>query len=99
MAIKSEVGGECIEEARIEVGRRILKPALVRPGFFGLALGAPLGLSSGCVDGNGARSWRLNEASLWGIEEIKSPCGCRGFTGIASKVILIGCISLASAWT
>ena len=82
MAIKSEVGGECIEEIRIEVGREILRLALVCPGFFGLALSAPLGLSSGCVDGNGARYWRLNEASLWDIEEIKNPCAGRGFGGI-----------------
>ena len=73
MSIKSEVGGECIAEIRIEVGRKILKLAMVCPGFFGLALSAPLGLSSGCVDGNGARYWRLNDASLWAIEEIKKP--------------------------
>ena len=40
-----------------------------------------MGLSPGCVDGNGARYWRvkrLNEASLCDIEEIKSPCAGRG---------------------
>ncbi|QBE69378.1 hypothetical protein SynWH8101_1796 [Synechococcus sp. WH 8101] len=30
-------------------------------------------LSSGCVDSKGARNWRLNEGSLWNIEEIKKP--------------------------
>ena len=84
MAIKSEAGSEWIEETRIEVGRDILKLALVCPGIFALAVSAPLGLSSGCVDGNGARYWRLNEASLWDIEEIKSPCAGRGFGGIRS---------------
>ena len=81
MAIKSEVGGECIEETRIGVGREILRLALVCSGFFALAVSAPLRLSSGCFDGKGARYWWLNEASLWDIEEIKSPCAGRGFGG------------------
>ena len=31
MAIKSEVIGECVEEIRIEVGRKILREALACP--------------------------------------------------------------------
>ena len=34
MAIGSEVIGECVEEIRIEVGRKILRMVLVCPGFF-----------------------------------------------------------------
>ena len=78
MVIKSEVGGECIEEIRIEVGREILRLALVCPGFFGLALSAPLGLSSGCVDGNGVRYRRLICGAMEVIEETESPRHCRG---------------------
>ena len=43
--------------------------------------GALTGLSSSYVDGNGARYWRL-VCGLMGVsEEIKSPCGGRGFKG------------------
>ena len=79
MAIGSEVIGECVEGIRVEVSREILKMALVCPGFFGFALSASLCLMSGCIDCNGARYWRLNDGSWWSIEEIKSPCGGRGF--------------------
>jgi hypothetical protein len=46
---------------------------LVSPGFFGLALSASLGLLSGCVDGNGAKYWRLIDRSWRAFEEIKTP--------------------------
>ena len=85
MVIYSEVGDECIEEIRVEEDREILRLALVCPGFFGLALSAPLGLSSGCVDGNGARYWRLNEVSLWDIKEIKAPALAGVLGGISSR--------------
>lgn len=58
MAIGSDVFGECVEGIRVEVGRQVLRMALVCPGFFGKALGALLGLPSSCVDGNGVRYWR-----------------------------------------
>jgi hypothetical protein len=58
-AIGSEVIGECVEEIRIEVGRKILRMVLVCPGFSSEALSAFMGLSSGYVDGDGARYWRL----------------------------------------
>ncbi len=35
-------------------------------------------LSSGSNDGNGAKYWRLNDGSLWAVEERKSPCGYKG---------------------
>ena len=79
MAIGSEVIGECVEGIRVEVGREILRIDLVSPGFFGWALIASLSLLSGCVDGNGAR-YRVVICWLMGVvEEIKSPCVCRGF--------------------
>ena len=43
-AIGSEVAGECVEETRIEVGRKILRMALVCPGFFVFALSVLIGL-------------------------------------------------------
>ena len=43
MAIKSEVSSECIEEIRIEVGREILRLALVCPGFFRFGAQCPIG--------------------------------------------------------
>ena len=79
MAIGSEVIGECVEEIRIEVGRKILRMVLVCPGFFGLALSVLAGLLSGSVDGNGARHWRLIYWFMGVTEEIKSPRGGRGF--------------------
>ena len=59
MAIGSEVTGECVEQIRLEVRREVLRIVLVCPGFFGFVLSASLGLSSGSVDGNSARYWRL----------------------------------------
>jgi hypothetical protein len=85
MAIGSDVFGECIEGIRVDVRRGILKIVdFVCPGFFGLAFSASLGLLSGCVDGNGARYWRLIDGSWWSIKEIKSPCGCRDFVWLAA---------------
>ena len=39
----------------------------------------------GCVDGEGARYWRLICGLIGVTEEIKSPCGCRGFGWLGSK--------------
>jgi hypothetical protein len=83
MAIRSEVIGECVEGIRVDVRRKVLRIVLVSPGFFGLALSASLGLLSGCVDGNGAKYWRLIDRSWRAFEEIKNPCDCRGFGGIS----------------
>ena len=85
MAIGSEVSSECIERIRIEVRAKVLRMVLVCPGFIDLALCASLALLSGCVDGGGARYWWLNEGSWRAINEIKSPCKCRGFGGISCK--------------
>ena len=79
MAIGSEVFGECVEVIRVEVSREVLRVVLVCPGFFGLVLSVLLGLLSDCVYGNGARYWRLICWFTGVTEEIKSPCGCRGF--------------------
>jgi hypothetical protein len=79
MAIGSEVIGECVEGIRAEVRREVLRLVLMCPGFFGFAVSASLGLLSGCVDGNGARYWRLIDGSWWAMEETKNPCGYRGF--------------------
>ena len=89
MATGSQVIGEFVEGIRIEVGRKILRMVLVCPGFIDLAFSASLGLLSGCVDGNGARYWWLNEGSWRAIKEIKSPCNCRGFGGM--KALLHSC--------
>ena len=53
------------------------------PWIFGWALIASLGLLSGCVDGNGARYWRLI-CWLMGVVEEKSPCGSRSFGWLGS---------------
>ena len=53
------------------------------PWIFGWALIASLGLLSGCVDGNGARYWRLIYW-LMGVVEEKSPCGSRSFGWLGS---------------
>lgn len=79
MAIKSEVIGECVEGIRIEVERTVAGMGLVCLEFFGWVLSASLGLLSGCVDGEGARYWRLVYWLIGGTEEIKSPCSRRGF--------------------
>ena len=79
MATGSEVSSECIERIRVEARREVLKMVLVCPGFFGLVLSVLLGLLSDCVYGNGARYWRLICWFTGVTEEIKSPCGCRGF--------------------
>ena len=86
MAIEGENVGEFVDEKRVEVRRRVLRMVLVCPGFFGLVVSASLCLMSGCVDGNGVRYWRLIDGSRWSIEEIKSPCGCKGFGGISYKL-------------
>ena len=79
IAIGSGVFGSYFEGIRVEVRREILRIDLVCPGFFGWALIASLSLLSGCVDGNGAR-YRVVICWLMGVvEEIKSPCVCRGF--------------------
>ena len=79
IAIGSAGFGSYFEGIRVEVRREILRIDLVCPGFFGWALIASLGLLSGCVDGNGAR-YRVVICWLMGVvEEIKSPCVCRGF--------------------
>ena len=72
MSMESEVDSECFDEIRVEVGRETLKMVLVCPGFFGLALRTSLGFLSVCVNGNGARYWRLNVGLLWDVEEIKA---------------------------
>ena len=51
--------GECVEEIRIEVWRKILRIALACIEFMFDCLNALLVFSSGCVDGDGARYWRL----------------------------------------
>ena len=80
MSTWGEVSSKCIERIRIEVGRKMLRMDVVCPGFFfGLVLSASLGLLSGCADCNGARYWRLIYWFMGVAEEIKSPCGCRGF--------------------
>ena len=80
MLIGSEVIGECVAEIRIEVLRKILRMVLVcLPVFAIKALSALMDLSQGCVDGEGARYWRLICGLIGVTEEIKSPCGCRGF--------------------
>ena len=79
MATGSEVTGECVEGIRVEVRREVLRVVLVCPGFFGLVFSASLGLLSGCADCNGARYWRLIDWFMGVTEEIKSPCGGRGF--------------------
>ena len=79
IAIGSAVFGSYFEGIRVEVRRGILGIDLVCPGFFGWALIASLGLLSGCVDGNGARYWRLIYWLMGVVEEIKSPCGSRSF--------------------
>ena len=89
MAIGSEVIGECVEGIRVEVSREILKMALVCPGFFGLVLSPSSGLLSGCVDGNGARYWRLIYWFMDATSEIKSPCGCRGFWLLALSGVVV----------
>ena len=43
MATESDVGGECIEEIRNEVGRERLRLALVCPGFFRFGAQCPIG--------------------------------------------------------
>ena len=43
------------------------------------ALSDFMGLLLGSVDGDRARQWRLIYWLIGMIEEIKSPCGCRGF--------------------
>ena len=83
MAMGSEVVGECVEGIRVEVGGKVLRMVLVCPGFFGFALSVLMGLLSGSVDGNGARYWRLIGWLMGVTEEIKSPCGCRGFLFLA----------------
>ena len=79
--IGSEVIGECGEGIRIEAGEDVLRMILVCLEFLVDYLNAMLGLSSGCVDGDGARyrmviCWRMGVG-----DEIKRPCGCRGFVG------------------
>ena len=59
MLIGSEVIGECVEEARIEVGRKMLREIWCVLSFWVDCDGALTGLSSGCVDGDGARYWKL----------------------------------------
>ena len=54
------------------------------PWIFAWALIASLGLLSGCVDGNGARYWRLIYWLMGVVEEIKSPCGSRSFGWLGS---------------
>jgi hypothetical protein len=63
MAIGSEVTRECVEGIRIEVGRRNIEDGFGVLWIFGFALSASLGLLSGCVDGDGARYWRLIDGS------------------------------------
>ena len=57
MAIEGEVAGECIERIRIEVGREMLRLALVCLAFCCEALSALMGLLSGCADRDCARYW------------------------------------------
>ena len=79
MAIGSEVVGECVEGIRVEVDGKVLRMVLVCPGFFDWVLSVLMGLLSDCVNRDGARYWRLIYWFMGVTEEIKSPCGCRGF--------------------
>ena len=79
MATGSEVSSECIERIRVEVRAKVLKMVLVCPGFFGFALRVLMGLLLGSADDSGARYWRLIYWFMGVTEEIKSPCGYRGF--------------------
>ena len=44
MVTGSEVVGECVDGIRVEVRAKVLKMALVCPGFFGFALRVLMGL-------------------------------------------------------
>ena len=79
MAIGSEVIAECVEGIRVEVRAKVLKLVLVCPGFFCFVLRVLMGMLWGSVNGNGARYWRLIYWFMGVTEEIKSPCGDRGF--------------------
>ena len=81
IATWSEVVGECVERICVEVGRKMMSLVWYALIVLGEVLGALMELSSSCVDGNGARYWRLNEAYLWDIEEIEISCADRGFDG------------------
>ena len=81
MAIEREVLISCVEETRIELERKILRVAWRVLSFWVDCDEALAGLSSGCVDGNGARYWRLVCWLIGVTEEIKSPCQCRSFVG------------------
>ena len=47
--------------------------------FFVDGLGGWMGETSDYFMDNGARYWELIDGGYGVIEEIKSPCGCRGF--------------------
>ena len=88
MLIGSDVIGECVAEIRVEVLRKILRIVLVcLPVFAIKALSALMDLSQGCVDGKGARYWRLICGLIGVTEEIKSPCGCKGFRRLGSTTL------------
>lgn len=58
--------GECVEEIRVEVGRRDIEDCLgMSCGLCDKALSALMGLPSGCVDGNGARYRVANCWTYW----------------------------------
>ena len=79
MAIKSEVSGEWVEEIFVSVVVNTETPGFAMGGNILVVLGAEKRLKIGGVGTVGARYWM----PLWGclrvVEELKSPCGDRGF--------------------
>ena len=73
--------GECVEEIRIEVVRRMLRKLSCVLSFWVDLLKAWMGRQVVCVDGDGASYWMLICRLVDGIKEIKSPCCGRGFRG------------------
>ena len=57
-AIVGEVFGECVERIRIQVGGECWESFRCVLSFKLDCDGAQVGLSSGCVDGDGARYWK-----------------------------------------
>jgi hypothetical protein len=52
---------------------------MARLAVFAAALRSWAGQFSACFDPTGARHWRRIDGITRAIEEIKNPCGCRGF--------------------
>jgi hypothetical protein len=60
MATETEVFGECVESICVEAGRKMIGLLWYALIVFGEVFGPLMELSSSCVDGNGARYWRLD---------------------------------------